>query len=56
MTEDEYLAYDASHEGRHEFINGELVSMAGESEAHALATGNVLGWLHGALRGSTPRA
>lgn len=56
MTEDEYLAYDASHEGRHEFINGELVSMAGGSEAHALATVNVGAVLHAALRGSGCRA
>lgn len=55
MTEDEYLAYDASHEGRHEFINGELVSMAGGSESHALATANVIALLHGALRGSPCR-
>ncbi|MDP2311664.1 MAG: Uma2 family endonuclease [Pseudomonadota bacterium] len=55
MTEAEYLAFDASHEGRHEFINGELVSMAGGTEAHALATMNVGGWLRGALRGSSCR-
>lgn len=55
MTEDEYLAYDASHEGRHEFINDELISMAGSSEAHALATANVTGVLRAALRGSRCR-
>jgi Uma2 family endonuclease len=56
VTEDEYLAYDASHEGRHEFINGEIVSMAGSSEAYALAAANVTAWLHGAVRGSRCRA
>jgi Uma2 family endonuclease len=55
MTEEEYLLYDASHEGHHELINGELVSMAGGSEAHALAIANVIAWLHGALRGSPCR-
>lgn len=52
MTEDEYLAYDAAHEGKHEYVNGELIAMAGSSEAHALATINVSALLHGALRGS----
>jgi len=56
MSEDEYLVFDASHEGRHELINGELVSMAGGSEAHALTIANVTAWLVGALRGSPCRA
>jgi Uma2 family endonuclease len=41
MTEAEYLAYDLAHEGCHEFVNGDVVAMAGGSEAHALATMNV---------------
>ncbi len=56
MTEAEYLAYDASHEGRHEFINGELLDMAGGSVAHALVIANVTAVLHAALRGAPCRA
>lgn len=55
MTEAEYLAYDLSHEGRHEFVNGEVLAMAGGSEAHALATANVIVALAAALRGGPCR-
>ena len=55
MTEAEYLAYDLAHEGRHEFVNGEVVAMAGGSEAHALATMNVGGTLRAALAGGPCR-
>ena len=34
MTESEYLEYDATHEGKHEFYNGEVVALAGASEEH----------------------
>lgn len=34
MTEAEYLAYDHAHEGKHEYVNGEVVAMAGVSDAH----------------------
>jgi len=33
-TEAEYLELDATHEGRHEYVNGEIVAMAGASFAH----------------------
>ena len=35
MTEQEYLAFDQDQPLRHEFYNGEVVAMAGASEAHA---------------------
>ncbi len=49
MTEAEYLAWDRDHEGKREFVNGEMIAMAGAGEAHdrivmnlALALGNRL--------------
>ncbi len=55
MTVEEYLAYDLAHEGRHEFVNGEVLAMAGASEGHALATVNLSAALHAALAGSRCR-
>jgi Uma2 family endonuclease len=46
MSEAEYLEYDETHEGKHEFVNGEVVAMSGASEAHLVIVGN----LHVALR------
>jgi len=34
MTEAEYLEYDRTHEGKHEYVNGEVVAMSGVSDAH----------------------
>ncbi len=34
MTEAEYLEYDRTHAGKHEYVNGEVVAMAGVSDAH----------------------
>lgn len=55
MTEADYLAYDLATEGRHEFVNGEVIAMSGSSEAHALATTNVARALGNALRGGRCR-
>ena len=55
MTVEEYLAYDLAHEGRHEYVNGEILAMAGASEGHALATMNVGRMLGNALAGSRCR-
>ena len=55
MTEDEYLAYGLAHEGKYEFVNGELVAMSGCSLEHSLATMNVGALLHGRLRGAPCR-
>lgn len=41
MTEDEYLEYDRTHEGKREFVNGEMIDMAGASEAHSLIVTNL---------------
>lgn len=34
MTEAEYLEYDRTHDGRYEYVNGEVVAMSGVSDAH----------------------
>jgi Uma2 family endonuclease len=34
MAEAEYLEYDRTHDGKHEYVNGEVVAMSGVSDAH----------------------
>jgi Uma2 family endonuclease len=34
MSEDAYLEYDRTHEGKHELVNGEVIAMSGASDAH----------------------
>lgn len=41
MTVEEYLAYDLAHEGKHEFVNGEMWAMAGAHPVHNLITANI---------------
>lgn len=55
MTEAEYLAYDLAHEGKHEFVNGEVLAMAGATYAHNVIQANVLGILWNFLRGGPCR-
>ncbi len=55
MTEEEYLEYDRTHEGKREFVNGELVDMAGVSEAHSLIVTNLTIALGSRLRGGPCR-
>lgn len=50
-TVEEYLAFEAEAEVRHEFINGEVVPMAGGTTKHNLITGNVYMALRLALKG-----
>ena len=33
-TEEEYLEWDRTHEGKHEYVNGEILAMSGVSDAH----------------------
>ena len=51
LTETEYLAFDAAHEGRHEFVNGEIIAMAGTSVSHSVVTMNASNALGVALKG-----
>lgn len=50
-TVEEYLEFEAEAEVRHEFINGEIVPMAGGTTKHNLITGNVYMALRLALKG-----
>lgn len=45
LSEGEYLEREAAAETRHEFINGEMVAMAGGSQRHALIGANIIGGL-----------
>lgn len=51
VTEAEYLEYDRTHEGRHEFVNGEIIAMAGASFAHLRLASNTMITLGRALSG-----
>jgi len=42
MTEDEYLAFEATSDVRHEFYNGELFDMAGASRQHCDISSNLM--------------
>ena len=50
-TEAEYLEFDATHEGRHEYMNGEILAMAGASFAHLRLASNAMIGLGRALTG-----
>ena len=51
MTEDEYLALEDRAEEKHEFINGEMVAMAGVTLTHNVITVNLAGELVRLLKG-----
>lgn len=55
ITEAEYLAYDLAHEARCEFVNGEIIAMAGASERHELLVMNLGRVIGNCLRGRTCR-
>ncbi len=38
MTVEEYLAFEATAETKHEFVNGEIIAMAGSSLEHSVVT------------------
>jgi Uma2 family endonuclease len=48
--EDEYIARERASETKHEYVNGELVAMAGASRRHNLIASNVAGVLASRLR------
>ena len=50
FTEDEYLALERASQTKHEFIDGEIISMAGGSPRHSLIATNVARALGNALR------
>ncbi|WP_022941533.1 Uma2 family endonuclease [Psychromonas hadalis] len=52
MTEEQYLAAEINSETKHEYVNGQIVAMAGGSKNHDRISGNVLSELHQHLKGS----
>ena len=52
MSEEEYLAYDHAHEGKHEFVHGDVIAMAGVSAAHDSICANLMVAFGTRLRGT----
>ncbi|QQS49008.1 MAG: Uma2 family endonuclease [Acidobacteriota bacterium] len=48
---DEYLALERQSEERHEYLDGVIYTMAGESPEHGIITVNLVTLLHSRLRG-----
>ncbi|CAG4988855.1 hypothetical protein DYBT9275_00173 [Dyadobacter sp. CECT 9275] len=48
-TLEEYFSFSESHEGRFEFVNGEIVEMSGESVTANQIAGNISYYLRGYL-------
>ena len=55
LTGEEYLAYERTAPFKTEFINGELYAMAGGTEPHNTASGNLFAAIHARLRGGSCR-
>lgn len=51
----EYLAFEASSNVRHEFLDGQIYGMAGGTPEHAALAAAVVGLLFGQLRGGRSR-
>ena len=47
---DAYLAWEATQEGRYEYLAGEVFAMSGGSDAHNTIAGNVFASLRAFLR------
>jgi len=54
-TESEYLAFERESAFKHEFLNGEIVAMAGASRYHNLIVSYTIGALTAKLRGTRCR-
>ena len=53
---EEYLEFERQADERHEFIDGEIRAMAGETEAHSTICWNVSGEIYNKLKGKNCRA
>jgi len=51
LTLTEFLAWEELQEGRHEFIDGEVVSLGGSTIVHSLICVSIMAALSGQLRG-----
>ena len=55
-TRADYLAFEASSNVKHEFLDGQIYGMAGGTPSHAALASAVSGQLYGQLRGGPCRA
>lgn len=55
VSEAEYLAFEVDQEEKHEFVNGEILAMAGASDAHCRLQVNLSGLMFMWLRGKSCR-
>ena len=56
FTEEEYLAIERASEERHEYVDGRIFAMAGESDEHGEISSNIFGHLFAQLSGKPCRA
>ena len=52
FTVDEYLTLERAADERHEYIDGEIFEMAGESDNHGIVSANLSGEFHIRLKGT----
>jgi Uma2 family endonuclease len=55
FTRADFLSWEERQPGRHEYLDGVIVAMAGGTQAHDVIAGNMFAALHSALRGSRCR-
>lgn len=55
VTADEYLAWEAEQPGKHEYVGGEVITMADVARVHAEITANLVAALHTKLQGRSYR-
>lgn len=56
FTEDQYLDFERHAEIRHEYVDGHIYAMAGESDEHGDITVNLAGIFYNQLKGTNCRA
>ena len=56
MTLAEFLAWEETQPGRHEFVRGEVFAMVGARRVHGIVSGNVFATLRQQLRGTPCQA
>ncbi len=55
VSPEEYFALEVNSREKHEYFNGEVVAMAGNTEKHNLIVSNLIGELHGFLKNNPCR-
>lgn len=56
LSPEDYLDDEETRAVRHEYIQGEIIAMAGSSDAHATIAGSLFTLIRGHVRGSGCRA